>query len=76
MGNIRVHELAKSLGVETSKVLSTLEAMGVKIYEPTADEKAAFQKAAAAFYEYPEIKGKWTPGLYERVKGIIAGTGK
>ena len=30
MGNIRVHELAKSLGVETSKVLSALEAMGVK----------------------------------------------
>lgn len=30
MGNIRVHELAKSLGVETSKVLSALESMGVK----------------------------------------------
>ena len=30
MGNIRVHELAKSLGGETSKVLSALESMGVK----------------------------------------------
>lgn len=59
-----------------SKSRKNLEAMGVKIYEPTADEKAAFQKAAAAFYEYPEIKGKWTLGLYERVKGIIAGIGK
>lgn len=53
-----------------------IEAAGVQIYEPTAEEKAAFQKAAEAFYEYPEIKGKWTPGLYDRVKGIIAGTGK
>lgn len=53
-----------------------LEAMGVTIYEPTQEEKAAFQKAAEQFYEYPDIKGKWTDGLYERVKGIIAGTGK
>lgn len=44
---------------------------GVTIYEPTAEDIAQFQKAAEAFYQYPEISDKWTPGLYETVKAII-----
>lgn len=55
------------------KVRGLLEADGVIIYEPTAEEKEQFRQAAKQFYEYPEINGKWTPGLYDTVNAIIKG---
>jgi len=58
------------------EAMQHLAAAGVTIYTPTPQEKAEFQKAAEKFYSYPEICAKWAPGLYERVKGIIAGTGR
>lgn len=48
-----------------------LEAGGVSFYNPTAEEKKLFQEASRQFYSYPEIAGRWTPGLYETVKAII-----
>nr|WP_319490002.1 C4-dicarboxylate TRAP transporter substrate-binding protein [uncultured Caproiciproducens sp.] len=51
--------------------LEKLKADGVTVYEPTAAEKAEFKKAALKFYDYPEITGKWTPGLYDTVSKIL-----
>lgn len=48
-----------------------LEAAGVVFYTPSAQEKKMFQDAAQQFYAYPEIAGKWSPGLYGTVKNII-----
>lgn len=59
-----------------AKARKILEDAGVSFYAPSVAEKAMFQKEAEKFYSYPDIIGKWTPGLYDRVKGIIAGTGK
>jgi TRAP-type transport system periplasmic protein len=58
------------------EAMQHLSAAGVTIYTPTSQEKADFQKAAEKFYSYPEISARWAPGLYGRVKGIIAGTGR
>lgn len=79
-----LNESAKEAGEYNNSIMKekeetarkNLEAAGVKIYTPTPEEKAEFQKEAEKFYEYPEIKGKWSDGLYARVKGIIAGTNK
>lgn len=79
-----LNESANEAGLFNNNILVKMEAdakqklidSGVTVYTPTAAEKAEFQKAAEKFYTYPEVSGKWTPGLYERVKGIIAGTGK
>jgi tripartite ATP-independent transporter DctP family solute receptor len=54
-----------------AQVQDKLRAEGVIIYTPTDAEKAQFRQAARRFYEYPEINGKWTPGLYERVNAIL-----
>lgn len=53
------------------EVLDLLRAEGVTVYEPTAEEKEFFRKAAMKFYEYSEITAKWTEGLYETVNAII-----
>jgi TRAP-type C4-dicarboxylate transport system substrate-binding protein len=52
-------------------VQDKLRAEGVIIYTPTDAEKAQFREAARRFYEYPEINGKWTPGLYDTVNNIL-----
>jgi tripartite ATP-independent transporter DctP family solute receptor len=54
-----------------TKVRDLLKADGVIIYTPTAEEMRQFRQAARQFYEYPEINGKWTPGLYETVNAIL-----
>lgn len=57
MGNIRVHELAKSLGVETSKVLSALESMGVKASNLSVVDAETSEKIRGKF----SVKAKGTP---------------
>ena len=54
-----------------AKVRGLLEADGVVIHDPTAEEKAQFRAAGRKFYDYPEINGNWTPGLYDTVNAII-----
>ncbi|MCL1999876.1 MAG: C4-dicarboxylate TRAP transporter substrate-binding protein [Planctomycetes bacterium] len=46
---------------------------GVEIIEVDVTE---FQKAAIGAYTDPRVAARWTPGLGDRVRGIIAGTGK
>jgi len=58
-------------GQKEADARAKLEAAGVVFYNPTAAEKKMFQDASVQFYTYPEIAGKWTPGLYEHVKAII-----
>lgn len=52
-------------------VRGLLEADGVIIHEPTAEEKAQFREAGRKFYDYPEINNSWTPGLYDTINAII-----
>jgi TRAP-type C4-dicarboxylate transport system substrate-binding protein len=54
-----------------ASVQELLEADGVVIYTPTSAEMQQFRQAARQFYEYPEINGKWTPGLYDTVNAIL-----
>lgn len=53
------------------EVLDKLVEEGVTVYEPAAEEKEAFREAAQKFYDYPEISGAWTDGLYDTVNEII-----
>lgn len=68
MGNIRVHELAKSLGVETSKVLSTLEAMGVKATNMSGvdEETCAKIRRKLSPSAQPSSDGEQKPGQESR----------
>lgn len=74
-------ETAEEAGIKNNEfqaaaeqeVLSKLVTEGVTVYEPTEEERAAFREASLAFYEYPEISGQWTEGLYETVNAIIKG---
>lgn len=68
MGNIRVHELAKSLGVETSKVLSALEAMGVKATNMSGvdEETCAKIRRKLSPSAQPASDGEQRPGQESR----------
>ena len=68
LGNIRVHELAKSLGVETSKVLSTLEAMGVKATNMSGvdEETCAKIRRKLSPSAQPSSDGEQKPGQESR----------
>lgn len=62
----------KYLEEQMNECLQKLKDEGVTVYEPTEEDLKTFKDAAEKFYTYPEINGKWTPGLYETVKGIIS----
>lgn len=54
-----------------AEVRGQLESQGVIIYKPSDAELKQFKEAALKFYQYPEINGKWTPGLYDAVNAIL-----
>lgn len=51
----------------------TLELFRKEGVEVISVDTAEFQKASDSVYANPAVSGKWTPGLVERVKAIIAG---
>lgn len=52
----------------TEEVLEKFRQEGIEVITVDVEE---FRKAAQAIYDYPALKSKWTPGLYERVKEAI-----
>ena len=64
--------VSQQLDIELEQdALDKLEAQGVEIYYPTAEEIKGFKDAALGFYEYPEIKSMFSDGLYETIMDII-----
>jgi len=59
---------------EASKdIIEKFVAEGVTVYEPTPEEKESFREAAMGFYDYVDVTGKWSEGLYNTVNAIIKG---
>lgn len=53
------------------EALKNLIDSGVTVYNPTAEDLASFKESAMKFYDYKEISGNWTEGLYDTVNDII-----
>lgn len=50
---------------KADEALAAMKADGVKVLDVDLE---GFKKKAMSFYEMPQIKKLWTPGLYETVK--------
>ena len=56
---------------ENAAAIQTLKNAGVTIIDTI--DTAAFQAKAKAFYDMPEIKAKFSPGIYDTITKAIAG---
>jgi tripartite ATP-independent transporter DctP family solute receptor len=56
---------------DQQKIVDELKAKGVEIINLTPDQLKAFQEKAKGFYNYPDIKKMFSPGLYDTVKAAM-----
>jgi TRAP-type C4-dicarboxylate transport system substrate-binding protein len=61
----------RSYEKENAAAIQTLKNAGVTIIDTI--DTAAFQEKAKAFYDLPEIKAKFSPGIYDTITKAIAG---